>query len=628
MFGKVLEVFDNNVIIENLSKKVETSFIGVHVVFEDKNKVVGEITKINIDRIECILVGEFINNRFEGGMTHKPSSTARVRVVNKDEVIILLGEQQLDSPKSLYLGKSSIYDGFNVSANINDFFSNHFAIIGNSGSGKSCTVSRIFQNLFYRKNYVPENARIVLFDVYGEYHTAFNSINQTNCRYKTLTTDINATGDIIKIPSYFLDVDDLALLLNVDNQSQMPLIEKALRYVYLFTEEEDKVLAYKNNIIAKAIMDVLTSGREPARIRDQIIAVLTTFYTKDLSLDSEIVQPGYVRTFRQCLNIDNTGKINAIQLVTEYVESFINEELQLNKNVRPKKYSLKDLRDAFEFALISEGVLKSDKVYDLNNILKIRLEAIIDGNNYKYFEVNDYITKDDYMKYLFTSDDGKPVQLLNFNLNYVDERFAKILTKLFCKMFLNYAIGKDKKENYSMQLLLEEAHRYVQNDKDVDVIGYNIFDRITKEGRKYGIILGLITQRPCELSKTSLSQCSNYIVLKMFYPDDIQLVKSITQSVSDSDIEKLKTLSPGSAMCFGNAFSIPCFTKIDPPNPYPNSNNAQIGTSWFSKKPEENTNVNTNASAPVNQIQNNNMNVNAPVNQIQNTNVNENTTSN
>lgn len=583
MFGKIISMYENTVIIENASRKVETSFIGVHVIFEDKFKIIGEIVKINTSEILVILIGEFLDGKFTGGMTHKPSGKAHIRIVNKEEVVVLLGAQEIDSESNIYIGKSLVYDGFNVSGNINEFFSNHFAIIGNSGSGKSCTVSRLIQNLFYRQKYIPVNARIVLFDVYGEYHCALNPINRTGCRYKSLTTDVNASKGIIKIPPYFLDVDDLALLLNVDNPSQIPIIEKALRYVYLFTEKEENVIGYKNNIIAKALMDILTSGKEPARIRDQIIAVLTTFYTKDLSLDSEIVQPGYVRTLRQCLNIDSTGKINAIQLLTEYVETFINDELKLDRSMKPKKYTLKDLHDAFEFALISEGILKSDRVYDLSNILKVRLESIIDGENYRYFDVNEYISKEDYIKTLFTSSDGKPVQLLNFNLNYVDERFAKILTKIFSKLFFYYCVGLDKKDNFSMQIILEEAHRYVQNDRDVDIIGYNIFDRITKEGRKYGVLLGLITQRPCELSKTALSQCSNYLVLKMFYPDDINIIKNITQSISENDVEKLKTLGPGNVLCFGSAFSVPCFTRIDSPNPFPNSANAQIGTGWYKK---------------------------------------------
>ena len=582
MFGKIISVYEYTVNIENLLKRVETSFLGVHIIFEDKHKIVGEITKITTDIIEVILVGEFVDNEFTSGITHKPSGKSTIRIVNKEEVVMLLGNQQIDSKTNIYIGKSLIYEGFNVTGSINDFFSNHFAIIGNTGSGKSCTVARLFQNLFYRKKYIPVNSRIVLFDVYGEYHSAFKSINNSStCRYKSLTTDINSTSEIIKLPAYFLDVDELALLLNVTDPAQISIIEKALRYVYLFTEEEEKVIAYKNNIIAKALMDILTSGKEPARIRDQIIAVLSTFNTRDINLSSEIVQPGYIRTITQCLNLDQSGKINTIHLVTEFIESFINNELDLNKDMIPKQYTLKDLYNAFEFALISEGVLKSDKVYDINNILKVRLDGIINGDYNKYFEVEEYITKEEYIKNLFTTSDGKKVQLLNFNLNYVDERFAKTLTKIYSKLFLNYAIGIDKKENFSLQIILEEAHRYVQNDRDIDILGYNIFDRITKEGRKYGVVLGMITQRPSELSTTALSQCSNYIVLRMFHPDDLEIIKSITHSISESDIEKLKSLGPGNALCFGNAFKIPSYTRIDPPNPYPNSSNAHIGESWF-----------------------------------------------
>ena len=583
MFGKIISIFEYTIVIENLLKRVETSILGMHVVFEDKYKLVAEITKITKETIECVLVGEFINNEFFSGMSHKPSGSSTIRLVNKEEVFKLVGNQDFDAKDSIYLGKSLTYDSFNVSADIDNLFSNHFAILGNTGSGKSSTVSRIFQNLFYRKTNRPVNARVVLFDVYGEYKSAFETINQIdNCRYKTLTTDVNALeSEIIKIPPHFLEVDDLALLLGVESPAQLPIIQKALRYVYLFTESEEVVLAHKNNIIAKAVKDILTSGKEPARIRDQIIAVLTSFHTKDINLESQIVQPGYIRTIRQCLNIDDTGKINTISLVVEFIEKYINEDLKLDNSMKPRNYTLKDLYDAFEFALISEGILKSDKVYDINNVLKVRLDAIINSPNYKYFEVNEFISKSEYVNRLFTSSDGRAVQLLNLNLNYIDERFAKSLTKIFSKLFFDYAISIKDSKRFSIQIVLEEAHRYVQNDTDVSIIGYNIFDRITKEGRKYGVVLGLITQRPCELSTTALSQCSNYIVLRMFHPDDLDIVKDITHSISESDIEKIKSLGPGNALCFGNAFKLPLFVRFDPPNPYPDSANAHIKDNWF-----------------------------------------------
>lgn len=586
MFGRILSIYDQMIILENNAHKVEASLIGVHVVFEEKYKIVCEISKIDADIIECVMVGEFVNGVFNSGIVHKPTNTATIRIVNKDEVIALVGSQKVDSDTDLYIGKSLIYEGFNISARIDDFFSNHFAIIGNTGSGKSCSIARIFQNLFYRREYVPVNANIVLFDVYGEYHPALEKINQTNsCRCKSLTTDItNTKDDVVKIPPYFLEVDDLALLLGITSPAQLPIIEKALKYVYLFTEDEEKVIAFKNNIIAKAILDILSSGKGPAQLRDQVVAVLSSFYTKDINLESKIIQPGYIRTLRQCMNIDNTGKINTIQLVIEYLEQFVNEELVLNKDMKPEKFTLKDLRNAFEFALISEGVLKSDKVYDINNILKVRLESIINGDYGYYFEVDEYISKEEYIQRLFTTAMGEKAQIINFNLNYVDERFAKVLTKIFSKLFFDYSIYKHKDEGFCVQIILEEAHRYVQNDTDIETIGYNIFDRITKEGRKYGTVLGLITQRPSELSNTALSQCSNYIVLRMFHPDDLDIIRNITHSISCADVDKLKSLRPGVALCFGNAFNIPMFAKIDKPDPTPNSSNFHIGNSWFTKR--------------------------------------------
>ena len=148
MFGKIIAIDSNIVIIENASKKVESSLLGVHLIFEGKHKIVAEITHIDTEKIECILVGEFIDDRFVSGMTHKPSSDSNIRVVTTDEVLKFIGKQTTDSKDEIYIGKSLVYDGFSVSANLDNFFSNHFAILGNTGSGKSCTVARLFQNLF------------------------------------------------------------------------------------------------------------------------------------------------------------------------------------------------------------------------------------------------------------------------------------------------------------------------------------------------------------------------------------------------------------------------------------------------------------------------------------------------
>ena len=116
---------------------------------------------------------------------------------------------------------------------------------------------------------------------------------------------------------------------------------------------------------------------------------------------------------------------------------------------------------------------------------------------------------------------------------------------------------------------------------DIDVIGYNIFDRITKEGRKYGVLMGFITQRPSELSKTALSQCSNFLVFRIFHPDDYEIIDSITSSVTRDDLNNLKTLRRGMALTFGTAFNLPMIVKLDMPNPMPSSSNVDIVNKWY-----------------------------------------------
>ena len=169
------------------------------------------------------------------------------------------------------------------------------------------------------------------------------------------------------------------------------------------------------------------------------------------------------------------------------------------------------------------------------------------------------------------------------NFAYVDDRFAKVLTKVYSKMFFNFATDLQERASFPIHIVLEEAHRYVQNDTDIDVIGYNIFDRITKEGRKYGVILGFITQRPSELSTTALSQCSNFITLRMYHPDDLRIIGSITSNLSQDNLEQIKTLRPGMAMTFGTAFKLPSICSMDLPNPMPQSTSVDIGKRWFGK---------------------------------------------
>ena len=575
MFGKIKRINNNEVTIENTSGKAISSLIGCHVIFlEDSRRIVGEVTYIDEVEAKILLVGEIINNVFNAGIIKKPSGIAPVRVINKDELELIIGKSEIQK-ENLLLGTSSIYKTFNVSVPLNDIFANHLAIIGNTGSGKSCGVARMLQNLFFINK--PINSHIVLFDAYGEYVETFKNINNLGLNFASFSGNSkNGKEYQLKFPAWFLDVDDLALLLRVSSPDQLPVLKKSLKLVKIFKSNTPEIKRYKNDIIAKCLMDILTSGRSSSTIRDQVIAVLTHYNTEDLNLDSTIHQPGYDRTFRQCLLIDDSGKMNAIFEVMKFLQQFENIDLESIDIVDAMCYSLEDLYSALEFSLISEGTINNDIIYKEMNILKTRLQSIINSDNKHIFNVDEYIGKEEFVRDIFIKNN-----LVNIDLSDIDDDFAKVLTKIYSKLLFNYTTSLEKRGSLSFNIILEEAHRYVQNDNDINIIGYNIFDRITKEGRKYGTLLTFITQRPSELSTTSLSQCANFIVFRVFHPADLEIVRTMSTNVSMANIEQIKSLSPGSAFAFGVGFKIPILVNFELPNPIPESTSVNVKNIWF-----------------------------------------------
>ena len=577
MFGKVLRIDNNELTIENLGKKALSSLMNVHVVFEDETrKIIGEIIFIDETVIKILLVGEIVNNTFISGVIKKPSGITNIRIVTFPELELIFGKNQLNKD-NLLLGRSAIYNNLNISVPLNSFFANHSAIIGNTGSGKSCGLARILQNLFLVNPQKPVNAHIVLFDAYGEYVNAFQELNSNEFKTINYTTKIEKEGERqLSFPAYFLDVDDLAILLQVQSSEQIPVLTKALKLVTIFKSNNPLMKEYKNDIIANCLLDILTSGRSSSHIRDQIIAVLSHYNTETLNLDAIIHQPGYDRTFRQCLLIDEQGKMNAIFEVVKFLQNFEKVNLDNLKVTTDFAYTLDDLYYALEFALISEGVINSNTSYEQNNILKNRLQSIINSNEKEIFKFDEYISKETFVETMFNG-----VQLININLDNLDDRFAKIITKLYSKLLFNYTTSRNPRGKFSVNIVLEEAHRYVQNDNDINIIGYNIFDRITKEGRKYGTLLTFITQRPSELSTTALSQCANYIVFRVFHPEDLNIVRSMSTNVSSETLEQIKGLNPGTAFCFGTGFKIPTLVMFTLPRPLPESTSLKISELWY-----------------------------------------------
>lgn len=560
--------------------EVSTNLMNLHLVFEDSNKkVLGEVDDLKGDTVKARFLGEIVGNRLIGGTIRKPNLDATIRVIDKSEIPMITGA---DVDGFMELGVSPLYDDFPIYLDVNSFFSNHFAIFGNTGSGKSCGVTRLFQNMFHDQRLNPYKANIFIFDSSGEYYNAFNSLNSINSNYNyryISTNEVDGLGEKLRLPIYLLNKDDLALLLQCTSHSQLPIIERMLKLALVFSQNDVDSNAYKNHLIAKAIMTILYTNETAPNKRNEIFSILASCSTDEFNLEAPVQGIGYVRKFRECFLIDNSGNFTESVLLTEYVNSFIKEEYDNYEPHTGVFYNLDTLEKALNFTLISEGWLRNDQTYGDAVTLRVRLHSLIVGDNAKYFDVKDYVSLETFLSSLLI-DNGKKYQIVNINLNDIDDDFAKVLTKIYSRLIFDFSKGLKNRGSIPFHIVLEEAHRYIQDDRDRFLFGYNIFERIAKEGRKYGVILGLISQRPVEISDTVISQCTNFLIFKINHPVDVDYIRKMVPNITDEIVEKQKSLQAGTCLGFGLGFKIPLIVKMKMPNPSPLSSNCDVVSIW------------------------------------------------
>ena len=580
MLGKILTITKNSAIVEVNKEAIGIKdLINLHVVFEDDNKkILGEIDSIEQDSLKISFLGELTDNDFIGGLIKKPSMDAKIRIINQDELKILTGNED----KSIRLGVSPLYNDYPLNVNLDEFFSNHSAIFGNTGSGKTYGICRIIQNIFPASQIIPYKANFFIFDSYGEYINAFKDLDKNNPYYsfKVITTNMSKNYEKLNIPVCLLDLEDVLNLLDATSFSQIAMVETALVYVKMFARNDKEAMEFKNHILAKAITSIMYTNQTASKIRDQIFEILSETNTPDLSLDTDVPGIGFTRRFRNCFDIDSEGRFAERKIIADYINSFIDDTRKWNFSAEGVSYSLHDLEVALNFTLYSERYLLNESMYDSAMSLKVKLHDLASREMGKFFTSDGYIKLEDYIKKIQING-NKRSQIVNFNLEDVDDRFARTIVKIFGRMFMKFTKGLQNRASYPIHMILEEAHRYVLEGDDKKLFGYNIFERIAKEGRKYGLILDLITQRPTDLNENVISQCTIFLIFKINHPADLEYIAKSVPNMSEDIVEKQKTLQSGTCVAFGRIFKIPMIVKMEKACPPPTSSNCDIYNNWM-----------------------------------------------
>ncbi len=579
MFKEITAISKNYAWVK-IEGTTNEDLLNMNLVFEDNGKrILGEVDEVDDGKAKVSFLGEFVENKFQSGIIRKPSLSANIRLINKEELGELVGD---NDNKSMILGLSPLYNDYPVKIDIDDMWSNHNAFFGNTGSGKTYGVSRFVQNLFNMPDKIPFNSNIFIFNNTDEYDNAFRNIGSYNINYNYKMYSINGEGgNSIKLPLWLLTVDDYANILDVTAYSQLAVIEKMLSLVSVFARNDEESHRYKNHLIASAIVSVLYTNQTAGRIRDQIFSILENCHTDELNLNVDVPGIGYTRQFRKCFEIDSKGEFAERILIAEYIQQFVDNSTTWNEDFVPTYFTLDDLEVALNFALISEGLLLNEKTSSEAMALKVKLHTINNSSYKKLFDYGKFCTVSDFITDIVMAGQNKRAQIINFVLEDIDDRFAKALVKVYCRIIFKFSKGLKDRGAMPIHLMLEEAHRYVQKDYDLEILGYNIFERIAKEGRKFGVILDLITQRPTELSETVISQCTNFLIFKITHPSDLEYIRKMVPNISADVIEKQKSLQAGTCVAFGKMMKIPMIVKMQLPNPEPHSSNASIYDKWM-----------------------------------------------
>ena len=581
MFERIISITNNYAIVK-ISNNVNSDILNYNVIFEssDNKKILGEIEEILHDEAKIYFLGEFIDNKFFDGIIRKPTLNSSVRIINQYELGELVGDHD---NKTMPLGNSPLYNNYLVKVNIEDMFGNHTAILGSNGTGKTYAVARIIQNFFSMKDKIPFNSNIFIFSNSDEYDNAFKDINKVNSNfnYKLYSMDNSDDSNKIKLPLWILDVDDYANLLDVNNYFQISIIEKMLNYVSIFAKNDDKSSKYKNHLIAKSIISILYSNHINMKIRDLIFNILTICNTKELSLNVEVPGIGYTKEFKKCLDIDKNGDFCERAILTKYVQSFVDNDTKWTNEYIPTYFTLGQLEEALDFVLIGDGIIFNEKSYDDGMALKVKLHSLNNKDTREIFDVPNFITAEKFLNSLILTNSNSRSQIINFVLDDLDDKLANNFVKILCRILFKINKRMNPRGAMPIQIIFEDAHRYINNDKNMNIVGYNIFERIAKEGKKYAVTMSLITHKPTEVANTVLSQCSNFILFKSNQANDLESVKNVVSNISNEILEKTKVLQTGTCLVLGKVMKVPMIVKFNLPNPEPKSDNSYIYDKWI-----------------------------------------------
>lgn len=461
--------------------------------------------------------------------------------------VSLLSEEEFKSifekrDQPFIFSKHSANENVDIVVDGDKFFSKHLAVVGSTGSGKSCTVAKLIQEANKSDHESIRNTHIIIFDIHGEYTHAF----EKNYRY------LSIEQNNLEIPYWLMNVEELEDFFIESNEAnshnQLSQFKKAV-ISNKIKHNPDLNVTYDTPVyfdINEVIMYLSNKNRESRYSIDDMEYYALSGGEKIQCVDDEIPKEfwGKIDFYQP------TGNSNHGVLKKKISKGFFNGEF----NRFLSRFETKLLDNRLDFMLKQTNL----KTVDFFRIIK----NLLGYHNGK--------------------DDSSNITIID--LSSLPFEIVSIVVSIITRFTFEFCFLKTKTNstnNTPYLLVFEEAHKYIPKLNDAKYKNTRIaVERVAKEGRKYGLSSMIVSQRPSEISPTVFSQCNNFVVMRLTNPDDQNYVKRLLPDSFDVYTDSLAMLDTKEALLIGDAVSTPCIVKINEAKPLPKSEDILFLKEW------------------------------------------------
>lgn len=553
-----IEQNDIRIISKVVSEKIQDQQNTVNSVQFDNRYRKNSINRILLLKTQ----GVIDKKKFELTSQYVPMVGNKVVLTTKEDLSAIYAID--DETATICIGKS-VREGQKVKLPIDEFFPSHIGIFGNTGSGKSNTLHKLYLELFrseYKKKILLKSKFFVI-DFNGEY-TQNNQFGLTT-NEKTVF-NISTRGETDKIPitkEYFLDPEFLSLLFSARKATQVPFLKNAIRKYKKLKGSQD-FADFEIGLLKFLLKNFKKSGFAPIEEWINIakdIGVSSSF----LGTLSNSYNYNYYSNERIWTNISkNQGNDKVFILnegkLTEYTESELSKvDTELKQAYDNQKSYLRRLLYFLKYQQTYKIASNSVNPEHINPLFS-RIEQTLESLE-PLIELKDDKNK---VKAQF--------KCLNvFSLINTNQEVKRLMPMMISKML--YDIQKEEvcsmnKIGQTCHLIIDEAHNILNSEHTDNTDSWqdyrlSIFEEIIKEGRKFGFYLTLASQRPADISPTIISQIHNFFIHRLVNDHDLDMLSRTVPTLDKNSYKMIPTLGKGETLITGNAMKIPMLLKVD-----------------------------------------------------------------